>query len=123
MCDTPAALFTPAANSSHGRAARGAMLKHAEDGLSRAWAIARRQGAAYTGGTVVALDADTLACLSADRVALLDVASGLVRRFLPPDEEVRRRCAARAARAQGSPHEPPPPLLHSRSPLTRRTRC
>jgi hypothetical protein len=64
------------------------MLKHADDGLSRSWLVTKRQGAAYTGGTVCAVDASTVACLASERVALLDLSTGLVRRFIPAEVPV-----------------------------------
>lgn len=67
------------------------MLKHVEDGLSRAWVVTKRQGAAYTGGPIAVVDDHTLACLCSDRVALLDTGTGLVRRFFPATELGVRR--------------------------------
>ena len=75
-----------AANARHNT---NSMLKHQNDGLSKSWAVSKRQGAAYTGGCICVVDQRTMACLSNDRVALLDVQTGLVSRFFPPDDEVR----------------------------------
>lgn len=66
------------------------------DTASRTWVVARRSGASYTGGAI-ALCADgsdgegegLAACLCADRVALLDLATGTVARLLPEELPVR----------------------------------
>jgi U3 small nucleolar RNA-associated protein 13 len=59
------------------------MLKHHDDGLSRTWVVAKRQGAFFTGGSMALACGNLLACLCNERVALLDAASGVVRRVLP----------------------------------------
>jgi U3 small nucleolar RNA-associated protein 13 len=62
------------------------MLKHSADGLSHSFAVQRRQGASYTGGSLCVVNARTLACLCSDRVALLDIGTGLVREVIPAPE-------------------------------------
>lgn len=65
------------------------MLKAKETALSRNWVVTKRQGASYTGGNVsVTSDGRSLACSCADRVAILDLASGAVTRIIPEDVAV-----------------------------------
>jgi hypothetical protein len=75
------------------------MLKGKDDGLSKAWVVSRRAGAAYTGGQVSPFpDGRRAACLCSDRVAILDLDTGLVERFIPSDPRVS---AARRRRRDG----------------------
>lgn len=75
------------------------MLKGTDDGLSKAWVVSRRAGAAYTGGQVSPFpDGRRAACLCSDRVAILDLDTGLVERFIPSDPRVS---AARRRRRDG----------------------
>lgn len=65
------------------------MLIATDDALSRSWIVSKRQGAAYTSGAVSVVNANTVACLCSERIALLDLETGLVKRFLPEDGSVR----------------------------------
>lgn len=67
------------------------MLKSADDGLSHKWRVEKRQGAAYTGGDIAMVGRTHAACLCFDRVALLNIESGVVDRFLPQQDSVRTR--------------------------------
>lgn len=64
------------------------MLKATDDVVSRSWIVSKRQGAAYTSGAISVVNANTVACLCSERIALLDIDSGLVKRFLPEDGSV-----------------------------------
>ena len=67
------------------------MLKSKETGLSKSWSVVKRQGASYTGGPIsVSKDGAVAACMCNDHAALLDVQTGAVLKFLPP--EVRAAC-------------------------------
>jgi hypothetical protein len=66
------------------------MLKSSGPSLSKTWTVVRRHGASYTGGTVsVTHDGSRVACLCDERVALLNLDTGLVERLIPSVEEVR----------------------------------
>ena len=90
------------------------MLKSKETGLSKSWSVVKRQGASYTGGPIsVSKDGAVAACMCNDHAALLDVQTGAVLKFLPP--EVRAACPVLPASAcliarylclQGSDEEP-----------------
>ena len=60
------------------------MLKYKESGLSKQWVIAKKQGAAYTGGPVaVGHDGRYALLMCSERVAQLDIGSGLVTKMIP----------------------------------------
>lgn len=66
------------------------MLKSKETGLSKSWTVVKRQGASYTGGPIsVSRDGAVAACMCNDHAALLDLRSGAVLKFLPPEVCVR----------------------------------
>jgi hypothetical protein len=71
------------------------MLKVKETGLSRAWVVTKKQGAAYTGGAVaLGHDGSYALCMCNERVAQLDLASGTVSKLIPGGElPVRGRCS------------------------------
>jgi hypothetical protein len=60
------------------------MLKSKDSGLSSTWSVVKRHGACYTGGNI-AIDpaGHVAACACSDRVALLDLVSGVVLRLIP----------------------------------------
>jgi hypothetical protein len=62
------------------------MLKAKDTGLSKNWTVIKRQGAVYTGGLIsVARDGFTSACMCNNRVAIVDLRTGAVNKFLPPE--------------------------------------
>jgi hypothetical protein len=85
------------------------MLKAKDVGLSKSWVVTKRQGAAYTGGPVaLSADGSVAACMCSDRVALLDLGTGLVAKFFPPAVAVRT--SPFESTNAGGGHSTPPPL-------------
>ncbi len=67
------------------------MLKVSKENLdvSTTWVVEKRQGATYTGGPIhLFTNGQVAACLCSDRVALLNLETGLVEQFLPSDNKV-----------------------------------
>jgi len=67
------------------------MLKLSKENLqlSTSWVVEKRQGATYTGGPIhIFPNGQIAACLCSERVALLNLETGLVEKFIPSDNKV-----------------------------------
>jgi hypothetical protein len=66
------------------------MMKSSSAVLSSKWVVQQRSGAAYTGGAIALVGASHghAACLCFERVAILNLSTGVVDRFIPADASV-----------------------------------
>ena len=76
-------------------------LKHADARGARSWVVSKKQGASYTGGPIaMGHDGSYVLCMCNERVARLDLGTGLVNGTFPGDDtSVRSRAVCHSSPA------------------------